>query len=66
MESFVTLEKLLHLRRRLAIGADSAMTGALSRLWENEAERCVAIQKKIGSLTRERAKANSPLGYPDV
>jgi hypothetical protein len=40
------MEKLICLRRRLARGADSAMT----RLWENEAEKCLAAQKKIGKL----------------
>jgi hypothetical protein len=47
MDSFVTMEKLICLRRRLATRADSAMTAALTRLWEQEAERSVAIQKKI-------------------
>jgi hypothetical protein len=50
MDSFVTMEKLICLRRRLAMGADSAMTRALTRLWENEAEKCLAAQKKIGKL----------------
>ena len=46
MDSFVTI----CLRRRLAMGADLAMTGAPTRLWESEAEKCIAIQKKIGKL----------------
>jgi hypothetical protein len=43
-----TMKKLACLRRRLATEADSAMTGALTRLWEKETEKiAIAIQKEI-------------------
>ena len=43
-----TMEKLACLRRRLATGAGSAMTAALTRLLEKEADRsATAIQKEI-------------------
>jgi hypothetical protein len=42
------MEKLVCLRRRLATETDSAMTAALTRLWEKETERsAIAIQKEI-------------------
>jgi len=48
MYQFVTVEKLICLRRRLATETDSAMTAALTRLWEKETERSgIAIQKEI-------------------
>jgi hypothetical protein len=44
----VSMEKLACLRKRLAIDTDSAMTAALSRLWEIEIEKiAIAIQKEI-------------------
>jgi len=48
MYQLVTTKKLACLRRRLATEADSAMTAALTRLWEKETERsAIAIQKEI-------------------
>jgi hypothetical protein len=44
------MEKLTCLRRRLAMGVESTMTRALTRLWENEGEKCLSAQKKIGKL----------------
>ena len=44
----VSMEKLACLRKRLAIDTNSAMTAALSRLWEIEIEKiAIAIQKEI-------------------
>ena len=48
MYQLVTMKKLACLRRRLATEANSAMTAALTRLWEKETERnAMAIQKEI-------------------
>ena len=48
MYQLVIMQKLACLRRRLATGAGSAMTAALTRLWEKEADRsAIAIQKDI-------------------
>ena len=48
MYQLVTTKKLACLRIRLATEADSAMTAALTRLWEKETERsAIAIQKEI-------------------
>ena len=48
MYQLVIMQKLACLRRRLATGAGSAMTAALTRLLEKEADRsATAIQKEI-------------------
>jgi hypothetical protein len=48
MYQLISTEKLACLRRRLAIEADSAITTALTHLWDKETERiAIAIQKEI-------------------
>jgi hypothetical protein len=48
MYQFVTMRKLACLRRRLVTEADSAMTAALTWLWEKETARsAIADQKEI-------------------
>jgi hypothetical protein len=48
MYQAVSMEKLVYLRRRLAVEADSAITALLTHLLEKETERTgIAIQKAI-------------------
>jgi uncharacterized phage-associated protein len=48
MYQLVTMKRLACLRKRMETEADSAMTAALTRLWEKETERsAIAIQKQM-------------------